>query len=175
MAIWYNFPRFGIFSPFWYVARIKIWQPRSDPGKHTKQLRHIVLCRTGLPDFSLYIHDSQTRKNVPNEHEIYQMVIKYPTSPSNIPNGFKIYKHFPIYGFLKFTQIVIFNMKINLLATLVLSHALKNELRRSSNLEPPSSSAVLKRVKNKSSKVFVGNHGPSRCACLICICMYVCM
>jgi hypothetical protein len=28
---------------------------------------------------------------------MYQMVIKYPKSPLNIPNGHKIYQHFSIY------------------------------------------------------------------------------
>jgi hypothetical protein len=39
------------------------------------------------------------------------MVIKYPNCQSNIPNGHKIYQHFPIYGPPKFTQIVIFGFE----------------------------------------------------------------
>jgi hypothetical protein len=31
---------------------------------------------TGLPDF--LVHDTQTGKNVPNHHQMYQMVIKSP-------------------------------------------------------------------------------------------------
>jgi hypothetical protein len=58
------------------------------------------------------------RKNVPNEHKMYQMVIKYPKCLLNIPNGHKIYQHFPIYGPPKFTQIRIFGLKRNHLATL---------------------------------------------------------
>jgi hypothetical protein len=27
MAIWYMFPRFGTFYPFWHVVTRKIWQP----------------------------------------------------------------------------------------------------------------------------------------------------
>jgi hypothetical protein len=46
--------------------------------------------QAGLPDFSLK-HDNQTGKNVPNEYKRYQMVIKYPKCPENIPNGHKIY------------------------------------------------------------------------------------
>jgi hypothetical protein len=33
-------------------------------------------------------------ENVPNEHKMYQMVIKYPKCPYNIPNGRKIYPFF---------------------------------------------------------------------------------
>jgi hypothetical protein len=47
------------------------------------------------------------------------MVIKYPKHPSNIPNGHKIYKHFPIEGPPKFSQSGIFGLKTNHLATLV--------------------------------------------------------
>jgi hypothetical protein len=47
------------------------------------------------------------------------MVIKYPKSPYNIPNGHKIYKHFPIYDPPKFTQIGILGLKTNHLATLL--------------------------------------------------------
>jgi hypothetical protein len=39
------------------------------------------------------------------------MVIKYPKSTKNIQNGYKIYKHFPIYGPPKFTQIGIFGFE----------------------------------------------------------------
>jgi hypothetical protein len=38
MAIWYNFPPFGIFSPFGYVAPRNIWQPWSDRETKTKQI-----------------------------------------------------------------------------------------------------------------------------------------
>jgi hypothetical protein len=46
------------------------------------------------------------------------MVIKYPKCPSKIPDGHKIYQHFPILGPPKFIQIGIFGLKINHLATL---------------------------------------------------------
>jgi hypothetical protein len=36
------------------------------------------------------VHDTKTGKNVPNEHKMYQMVIKYPKWLQNIPNGHKI-------------------------------------------------------------------------------------
>jgi hypothetical protein len=37
------------------------------------------------------VHDTKTGKDVPvpNEHKVYQMVIKYPQYPYNIPNGHK--------------------------------------------------------------------------------------
>jgi hypothetical protein len=35
---------------------------------------------SGLPDFSWYMI-LKTGKNVPNEHKMYQMVIKYPKRP----------------------------------------------------------------------------------------------
>jgi hypothetical protein len=55
------------------------------------------------------------------------MVIKYPKSPKDIPSGHKIYNHFPIYGPAKFTQIGIFGLKTNNLATLALEPALLTE------------------------------------------------
>jgi hypothetical protein len=43
-----------------------------------------------------WVHDTKTGKNVTNEHKRYQMVITYPKWPYNIPNGRKIYQHFPM-------------------------------------------------------------------------------
>jgi hypothetical protein len=48
--------------------------------------------KAGLPDFRFF----QNRKNVPNQHKMYQMVIKFPKCLKNIPNGHKTYQHFPI-------------------------------------------------------------------------------
>jgi hypothetical protein len=42
------------------------------------------------------VHDTKTGKNVPNEHEMYQMVIKYPKCLWSILNGHKMYQQFPI-------------------------------------------------------------------------------
>jgi hypothetical protein len=33
---------------------------------------------SGLPDFSWYVHDTKTGKNVPNEYKMYKMVIISP-------------------------------------------------------------------------------------------------
>jgi hypothetical protein len=55
-----------------------------------KVLRTGWRLQPGLSDFS--------GKNVPNEHKMYGTVIKYPKYPRNIPNGYKIYQHFPIWG-----------------------------------------------------------------------------
>jgi hypothetical protein len=48
-------------------------------GRHGKLRQGLAeyASRAGLPDFSL-VHDTKTGKNVPNEHKMYQMVIKYP-------------------------------------------------------------------------------------------------
>jgi hypothetical protein len=56
--------------------------------------------------------------NVPNENEIYLMVIKYSQCPKNIPDAHEIYQHFTFQGPPKVTQIGIFVLKINHLATL---------------------------------------------------------
>jgi hypothetical protein len=66
------------------------------------------------------VHDTKTGNNVPNEHKIYQMVIKYLKWPQHITNGHKIHEYFSIYGPPKFTQNGIFGLKINHLATLML-------------------------------------------------------
>jgi hypothetical protein len=64
-------------------------------------------------------------QNIPNSHKIYQMATTFTKWPYFIPNGHKIYQHFPHKDPLKFTQIVIFGLKIYHLATL-LSSFLKN-------------------------------------------------
>jgi hypothetical protein len=65
----------------------------------------------GLPDFS-WCATPKNGKNVPNEHTMCQMVIKYPKCKC------KIYRHFPIRDPKIFPQIGNFGSKINRLATL---------------------------------------------------------
>jgi hypothetical protein len=59
----------------------------------------------------------QNRKNVPNEHKTYTCTNGHKLS-QNISKGLKIYQHFSIKGPQKFTQNIIFGLKINHLATL---------------------------------------------------------
>jgi hypothetical protein len=67
----------------------------------------------------------QTKKeNIPNDQTLYQTAIKYTKWPQNIPNGHKIYQHFLFQGRPKFTQIGIFGLKRNHLATLLLNQHL---------------------------------------------------
>jgi hypothetical protein len=69
-------------------------------------------------------HETKTGKNVPNEHKMYQMVIKYPKCHQNVSNSCKIYPHFPIYiRPSKFYPNWIFGLKRKHLATLVASLA----------------------------------------------------
>jgi hypothetical protein len=49
---------------------------------------------------------------------MHQVVIKYPKCPQNVPNGHKIYHYFLIGGPENFSQIGIFGLKTNHLATL---------------------------------------------------------
>jgi hypothetical protein len=76
-------------------------------------------CASGLPDFSWSKHAYQIEKNIPNDHKLFQMAINYTKWPQNIPDGHKIYQHFPWQGPLKLSQIGIFGLKINHLATLL--------------------------------------------------------
>jgi hypothetical protein len=46
---------------------------------------------TGLPDLSWY--NIPKLKKIPNNHEIYQITVKYTKWPQNIPNSHKIYQH----------------------------------------------------------------------------------
>jgi hypothetical protein len=54
------------------------------------------------------VHDTKKGLTVPNEHEMYQMVIKYPRCLSNIPNGHEIHQQFASKGPPKCSQIEIF-------------------------------------------------------------------
>jgi hypothetical protein len=54
----------------------------------------------------------QNGVKIPIEHKITKW-------PLNIPNGHKIYQHFPFQGLPKFTQIFIFGLQIYHLATLL--------------------------------------------------------
>jgi hypothetical protein len=61
----------------------------------------------------------QIGKTIPNDHKLYQTGINYTKWQQNIPNEHKIYQYFPFQGPPKFTQIRIFGLKINHLATLL--------------------------------------------------------
>jgi hypothetical protein len=45
-----------------------------------------------LPDFFGIIY--QNGKNIPNDHEMYQMIVRCTKCLSNIPNGHDIHQHF---------------------------------------------------------------------------------
>jgi hypothetical protein len=68
----------------------------------------------------------QNRKRKSNDHKLYQIAIYYTKWSYIIPNGRKIYQHFPFIGLPKFTQIDIFGLRINHLATLFLSNFQRN-------------------------------------------------
>jgi hypothetical protein len=50
----------------------------------------------------------QNRKNISNDHKIYQMATNYAKWPQNRTNGHKTYQQLPLQGPSKFTQIGIF-------------------------------------------------------------------
>jgi hypothetical protein len=64
------------------------------------------------------VQNTKTGENIPNGHKLYQMAIKYFQWPLHGPNSPKIYQHFPLQDPPKFTQIGIFGLKTNHLATL---------------------------------------------------------
>jgi hypothetical protein len=64
------------------------------------------------------VQDTQTRKDIPNNHKIYQIATKYTKWPLNIPNGRKNCQPLRSQDPPKFTQIEIFGLKICHLATL---------------------------------------------------------
>jgi hypothetical protein len=82
----------------------------------------------GLPDFSWYnipkrVKMYQNLGNIPNGHKVCQMA-------GNWPNGHEIYRHLPLLYPPKSTQIGIFGLKRNHLATLLHMHSDKhNEVK----------------------------------------------
>jgi hypothetical protein len=50
-------------------------------------------------------------ENIPNDHKIYQMAIKYFQWPQNRPNYYKIFQDFPLQDPPKLTQIGILGLK----------------------------------------------------------------
>jgi hypothetical protein len=63
----------------------------------------------------------QNGENIQNDYKIYQMAIKYFQWQLNRPNARKIYQDFILQDQPKFTQIGIFGLKTNHLATLLSS------------------------------------------------------
>jgi hypothetical protein len=68
----------------------------------------------------------QRGKNIPNDRKIYQMAIRYFLWTQTWPNGHKICQDFPLQGPPKFTQIGIFGLRTNHLATLSETQSTKN-------------------------------------------------
>jgi hypothetical protein len=62
------------------------------------------------------VQNTKTGENIPNDHKIFQMAIKYFHLPLNRPNGHKIYQDFPLQDPPKFIQIGILGLKTNHLA-----------------------------------------------------------
>jgi hypothetical protein len=72
---------------------------------------------SGMPDFPWY-KIPKRGKNIPIDHKIYQIAVKYTNWPQSRPNGQKIYQHLPLQDPPKFTLSGIFGLKIYHLATL---------------------------------------------------------
>jgi hypothetical protein len=68
------------------------------------------------------VQNTKTGKNIPNNHKINQIEMKYFQRPLNRPNGDKIYQDFPYQDPPKFTQMGILGLETNHLATLVTLH-----------------------------------------------------
>jgi hypothetical protein len=66
------------------------------------------------------VQNTKTGENIPNDHKIYQMALKFFQWPQNTPNGHKIYQDFSLQDPPKFTQMGIFGLKTNHLATLLI-------------------------------------------------------
>jgi hypothetical protein len=86
---------------------------------HPDCAQRLELRHTGLSDFNCGQHTKTGKMYQKTTKYIYQMAIKYFQWPQNRPNGHKIYQHFPLQYPPKFTQIGIFGLKTNHLASLV--------------------------------------------------------
>jgi hypothetical protein len=102
-------------------------KPSVNPALHTHRIR---VARFFLGQHTntgkITMKYAKWPQNIPNGHKIYQMATTYTKWPQNIPNGHKIpipnghkiHLHLPLQDPLKFTQIGIFSLKTNHLATL---------------------------------------------------------
>jgi hypothetical protein len=71
-----------------------------------------------LPDFSWY-NIPKNGKNIPKDHKMFQVTVKYTQWQQKRPNCLSLkYQHLPLQDTPEFTQIVIFGLKINHLATM---------------------------------------------------------
>jgi hypothetical protein len=101
-------------------------RPRTDLGSQSNKIifssaESFICCCWVLDRVArlVFVQTYQNGKNLPHDHKLYQTVIDYTKWVYNIPNGPKIYQHFPFQGTPKYTQIGIFGTKINHLATLI--------------------------------------------------------
>jgi hypothetical protein len=97
----------------------------------------------------------QIYQNIPNDYKLFQIAIKYTKWSKNIKNCRFIYQHFPFQGPPIYTQIGIFGIKINHLATLV-AHPCPAEIgirqslvRRRSSLPSKTTANILQKKINK--------------------------
>jgi hypothetical protein len=101
-------------------CRQNVFSNNFDPNRTRKRgVQYVDDCgyKAGLPDFSWF--KIPKRGKIPNDHKLYQMAIKYFQWQKNRPNGQKICQDFPLQAPPKFTQIGIFGLKTNHLATLM--------------------------------------------------------
>jgi hypothetical protein len=97
---------------FWKVCRNMEWQTCSLSSKRLdNESLQDKPTKTRVARFILMQH-TKTGKNIPNDHILYKMAVKYARLPWNRPNGNNMYKHFPVQDIPKFTQIGISGLKI---------------------------------------------------------------
>jgi hypothetical protein len=85
-------------------TRRKIW-PRFKTGINAKAVVQIRVARLFL------VQHTKNGKYIPNDHRIERIASKYTEWPQNIPNGHKMYQHFPLQDPPKYTKIGIFGFK----------------------------------------------------------------
>jgi hypothetical protein len=77
MAVWLFW---NIFPPFGILYKDKSGNPVSQQNRRFIESGRSTYERSRVARFFL-VRDTKTGKNVPNEHKLYRMVIKYPKSP----------------------------------------------------------------------------------------------
>jgi hypothetical protein len=112
MAIWNIILHFYFGYILWYNFPALVCCIKKSGSPDLKQSCLVFLCANGK--WETYTKWPQTRYTKRRQ----VICTKWPW---NIPNGHKIYQHFPFKGPTKFAQIGMFGMKINHLATLTWS------------------------------------------------------
>jgi hypothetical protein len=105
-------------SKLFFESEVKI-KAIFDDVKNVKNISDPKIFASEFCQIFVLVQHTKTGKVYQKDHKLYQVTIKYTKWQQNRQNGLTICQHLSLQDTPKFTQILIFGMKIYLRATIV--------------------------------------------------------